>query len=224
MTTKITVPVQGMHCASCAATITKAVKKAPGVVSVDVNYGTEKATLEYDPDASKIEDLSKRIEPFGYSFLVTEEQRGAHESPATHVMPDGTVTSASEHTEHTGIGQTKEQKLKELAKLRVKIQFVLPITFMVFALMMWEIAASAYSWLPPFILPMEIYQPLLFILATVVLFWIGKPYLRGVATFARHHVANMDTLIGIGTSVAYAYSAVIVLFPGIRAVLQLPET
>ena len=225
MITKVTVPVQGMHCASCAATITKAVKKAPGVVSVEVNYGTEKATLEYDADASKIEDLSKRIEPFGYSFLVSEgEKHGAQKNAATHVMPDGTVMSASEHAEHTGIGQPKEQKLKELAKLRRKIQFVLPITFLVFALMMWEIAASAYSWLPPFILPMEIYQPLLFILATVVLFWIGKPYLRGVATFARHHVANMDTLIGIGTSVAYIYSAVVVLFPGIRDALRLPET
>jgi len=61
------------------------------------------------------------------------------------------------------------------------------------------------------------------ILATVVLFWIGQPFLQGVVRFIRHRVANMDTLIGIGTLAAYIYSVVIVLLPELRIYLKLPE-
>jgi len=62
------------------------------------------------------------------------------------------------------------------------------------------------------------------VLASIVLFWIGQPFLQGVVKFAKYRVANMDTLIGIGTSVAYFYSVIITLFPQITTNLNLPET
>ena len=45
---KITLKIQGMHCASCVAILTRALKKIEGVTSASVNYSTEKAMVEFD--------------------------------------------------------------------------------------------------------------------------------------------------------------------------------
>jgi Cu2+-exporting ATPase/Cu+-exporting ATPase len=52
----------------------------------------------------------------------------------------------------------------------------------------------------------EFFHHLLPLMATYVLFVVGKPYLQGFYRFLRYGKANMDTLIGLGTSVAYGYS------------------
>jgi len=64
-----TVPVMGMHCASCAMVITKTFKKVPGVASVDVNYATEQAVIDFDPQVVTLPSLSERIEPLGYRLV-----------------------------------------------------------------------------------------------------------------------------------------------------------
>ena len=55
-------------------------------------------------------------------------------------------------------------------------------------------------------LPMEKLNIGLMVLATIIMIWMGKPFLKGVINFIKYRVANMDTLIGIGTGVAYIYS------------------
>ena len=49
-TTKSQFPVIGMHCASCALTIERALKKVPGVKGASVNFATEKATVESEEE------------------------------------------------------------------------------------------------------------------------------------------------------------------------------
>lgn len=58
----------------------------------------------------------------------------------------------------------------------------------------------------------EFFHHLFPVMATYVLFVIGKQYLVAIWRFIRYGHANMDTLIGIGTSVAYIYSFVIGAF------------
>jgi len=53
------------------------------------------------------------------------------------------------------------------------------------------------------------------LLALPVIFYAGAPFYRDAFTAARHLSANMNTLIALGTGVAYAYSVVAALFPGI---------
>lgn len=237
-TQKLTVPVKGMHCASCAITISKTLKKADGVIDCEVNYGNEKTKIEFDPSKTTIEELSKKIEPFGYSLDTSNipMNKADHSKHAIHQMPDGTMMMDQEmqghdmssmkgvdHSEHLGIGQSKEDKLKELDRQRKKVHFVLPITFMVFILMMWEIAALSFSWVPRFFLPHELFTTISLILATIVLFWVGGEFLKEVGTFIKYRVANMYTLVGIGTLTAYVYSAIVVLFPHIKALLNFPD-
>src|SRR3989338_11522677 len=49
-------------------------------------------------------------------------------------------------------------------------------------------------------------------MATYMLFVVCKPYLMGFYRFLRYGKANMDTLIGIGTSAAYLYSVAVTVF------------
>ena len=214
---KIIVPIKGMHCASCASVISRRLKKADGVISCDVNYANETAALEFDPHKTDLVQLSKKIEPLGYSM------RAAHLSGSSHVMPGGEVMEGGDHSVHLGLNQSREEKQKELLEYKTKVEFSLPITFLVFLFMMWEVAAGYFPQIPSFFLPMELYSKILLVISTLVLFWIGQPYLRGLWNFARYGAANMDTLVGLGTFLAYLYSATVVLFPEIGKSLNLPE-
>ena len=210
---KVTIPIKGMHCASCALVIEKTLSKTEGVKEVRVNYGTEKATIEYDKDRVSLTKMSDLLKPYGYEFIEIEPPQGAV------CQTPGIASPALQK-----IDPAKQQKLLELEDQKSKVQFVLPIAIMVFALMMWEIAAKNISRVPYFFIPHELYSIILLVISTVVLFWIGRPFLEGIGKFIRYRTANMDTLIGIGTLTAYLYSAFIVLFPQLRTALRFPES
>lgn len=206
MTNK-TLKIKGMHCASCATIITNKVSKLGGVEDINVNFATEKATISFDDKVVTVPQMNNEIEKLGYTLV---------NDTGPHIMED--------HSMHTGINESKDEKMKELLAMKTKTQFVLPIALLVFILMMWDIGAKLFISIPNLPLPMSIFNTISMVLASVVLFWIGQPFLQGVVKFAKYRVANMDTLIGVGTLVAYLYSISITLFPLIRVALKLPET
>lgn len=202
--------VHGMHCASCQTIIAKEVRKIPGVQTCDVNFATEKATIEMVSGTVPLDQVNERLQPFGY-HLATEEK-----------MVGGSMAGMN-HMDHGEANMTKQEKLRALNEQKEKVEFVLPLALVVFAYMLWDILARIIQSVPNVPLPMQLFNTLFFVLATVVIFWAGKPFLQGVVTFIRHRVANMDTLIGIGTLAAYVFSSVITLLPGVRVQLSLPE-
>ena len=169
-----TIPISGMHCASCAVTIEKILKKAPGVISASVNYATEKATLEYDPATTDTSKLSSVISQLGYKALISE--------------------SLSE------VDMQQQAKDVEIAGLRQK--FIISATLAV--LILWG----------NFVTKMDFWLQL--ILASIVQFWAGGDFYKTTFASLKHRAANMDTLISLGTSVAFLYSTLIVfqLLPG----------
>jgi P-type Cu+ transporter len=213
--TQKTVKIKGMHCASCATIITKEVSKLGGVSNIDVNVATEKAKIEYDPEKLSVQDMSKSIEKLGYSF--------EDHSAVDHSKMSAEEMKGMDHSEHTGIGQSKEEKENELATMRTKVRFVFPLALVVFAVMLWDIAAKTLKVVPELPVSMQVFNTVGLILATVVMFWIGQSFLKGVVRFIRYRAANMDTLIGIGTLTAYLYSVAITLFPQIAERYNLPE-
>lgn len=193
-----TYKIKGMHCASCASIIERTFKKKDGVHSVEVNYGTETAKVAHDATRISPEQLSEAIQPLGYSLILpTAEEMGM---------------SGSEHAAHLGLNQSKKEKLTELAEMRSKVRISIPLAIFSGLVMTWEllgqfkvIPAMPYVW-------SEFFHHLLPIMATYMLFVVGKPYLMGMYRFFRHGAANMDTLIGIGTSAAFLYSFIITAF------------
>jgi len=70
---EVNIKISGMSCASCAATIEKALRKLEGVKSANVNFATERATVKYSPGLLSILDLRKKIQDLGYTVEAEEE-------------------------------------------------------------------------------------------------------------------------------------------------------
>ncbi|MGC9610678.1 MAG: heavy metal translocating P-type ATPase [Minisyncoccia bacterium] len=196
-----TYKIRGMHCASCAGIIEKTLKKTEGVQSVETNYGTEAAKITFDEAKTSPHHLSKKIEPLGYSLIIP-----------TSLSAEEMNMSPSEHAAHLGLNQSKQEKLAELADMKKKIMSVIPLTLISIFVIGWDISAQLgavpaipYVW-------SNFFRYLLPLMATYTLFVVGKPYLLGFYRFLRYGKANMDTLIGIGTSAAYLYSFVVTAF------------
>lgn len=66
MTEKITLKIEGMDCAGCAATVEKGLSKLNGIKRADVNFATGKAAIEYDPKKVNLLTITKTISKFGY--------------------------------------------------------------------------------------------------------------------------------------------------------------
>ncbi|MFZ2205132.1 MAG: heavy metal translocating P-type ATPase [Minisyncoccia bacterium] len=195
---KDTYKIKGMHCASCAGIIEKTFKKTEGVISAEANYGNESVKVSFDETKINPEGLSKKIEPLGYSLITeTAESMGM---------------SADEHAAHTGIGQSKKEKLAEISDMKSKVVTAIPLAIISVFVMGWDIFAQlkVVSEMP--LVWGEFFHHLLPIMAAYTLFVVGKPYLLGVYRFLRYGRANMDTLIGIGTSVAFIYSFIVSAF------------
>jgi P-type Cu+ transporter len=212
---KQTLKVKGMHCASCAQIITKKVSKLDGVKEVNVNFATEKAQVTFDSSKVDVTKMNGEIKKLGYTF--------EDHANMDHSKMDHSKMSGMDHSAHTGVGQTKDEKLRELGAMQTKIRFAFPAALVVFAVMMWDIASRTLKIVPELPIPMEVYNGIFLVISSVMLFWIGKPFLEGVLRFVKYRVANMDTLIGIGTLAAYLYSVAVTLLPNVRETLGLPE-
>lgn len=200
-----TFQVKGMHCASCANIIKRKLEKLDGVSTCVVNFGTEKAEVAFDATKVDLPQMNEQVSKLGYTLNDTEAGK------------------SSDYPQITSENQAKDQKLKELEEMRQKTAFVMPIAAVVFLLMLWEILAHSVAFLPTFPLSMDAFNRASFILATPVMFWIGRPFINGVVRFIKYRAANMDTLVGIGTLVAYFYSSIMLLFPEIKSLLNAPE-
>ena len=69
---QIVIPITGMTCANCVATIERNVKKIPGVNNTVVNLSTERATIDFDPEQVNIDGLVQKIEHVGYGVASGE--------------------------------------------------------------------------------------------------------------------------------------------------------
>jgi len=63
---RLQIPIVGMHCASCTMAIEKEVKKLPGIKQANVNYTTEKAYVDFDPQEVHTDKILNAIKSAGY--------------------------------------------------------------------------------------------------------------------------------------------------------------
>ncbi len=70
--TQVVLPITGMTCANCVATVERNLKKVPGVAEAVVNLASERATVAFDPAAAGLEDLINRVRRAGYDVATGE--------------------------------------------------------------------------------------------------------------------------------------------------------
>ncbi|MEK7177588.1 MAG: heavy metal translocating P-type ATPase [Patescibacteria group bacterium] len=99
----------------------------------------------------------------------------------------------------------KIEKMKELKDLRIKVF----VSLFLGGLIVWGSFPGIMDFAP------EIFKNFYFqfVLASIVQFWAGKDLYRAAVSSLRHRIANMDTLVVIGTTVAFLYSIFVTFFP-----------
>ncbi len=195
---KKNIKIIGMHCASCASIIEKTLKKDLAVKNATVNFATEKVTLEFDNTLTSIQKLSDSVKALGYKFIDEQNLVNNDMSDMGHDMSK----MANPETDN------------EVNSLRTKVYVAIVLAFISMLVMIWDILSSATFSILPIMsdTTKEFFHHLMPIFATYALFVVGLPYLKALGRFLRTGVANMDTLIGIGTSVAFLYSFIVTAF------------
>ncbi len=93
-----------------------------------------------------------------------------------------------------------------LKKEKTKLFFILPVAFFLFAMMIWELVGMRLFPNSTFEMHIPYIDEILFVISTITLLTVGKPFLNGLIRFFKGKGANMNTLIGLGTITAYIYS------------------
>ncbi|HEY6951985.1 MAG TPA: heavy metal translocating P-type ATPase, partial [Bacteroidota bacterium] len=187
----VTLPVNGMTCASCVVRVEKALKRVEGVRSANVNLATEKVTLAFDESKTDFNELAAAVSEAGYTLLTPSEGQTAADG--------GTTAFPGESRQQSAFKETKKDFLLSLA-----------LTIPIMAVSMISMTDWFMRWTP---LSMEDINRLLLIATTLVIAGPGKRFYKGAWQQAKHFTADMNTLIAVGTGFAYLYSLVVVLFP-----------
>jgi P-type Cu+ transporter len=237
---KVQVPITGMTCATCAVTIEKGLAETPGISESKVNIASEKASIEYDPAITDLAKIKNTVTDLGYGIAtkkstfpvigmscascVARVESALSEVPgvisvgvnlasekATVEYLDSTpITDLKKAVREAGYDLGSESEnlddvnalaLRETHKLKLLLVFSAVIAGTVMGL----------SLAPAF--PGSNY--LQWALATPVQFWAGWRFYRGMWGALKHRTADMNTLISVGTSAAYLYSVIAILFPGL---------
>lgn len=186
--TTVTVPVTGMHCAACVARVEKTVRELPGVAGASANFATEKLTVTFLPGKVTLEDIARVVEQAGYRIVLSAGSEVDEQA--------GGATDAAATAEATRRRQIRLLLIKFMAALAVGVVMMLMMLI-------------PESWLS-----MRRQWLIMFVLATPVQIWAGWQFYRGAWAAVRRRTSDMNTLIAVGTSVAYLYSAAVTFFPG----------
>lgn len=189
----ITLPIEGMTCASCVLRVEKALKKIDGVEDAVVNLATEQAQVKLDPTKVDFEKLKEAVEKAGYSVIELKEEKFSVED---------------------FVDKEREKHLAELKNdLKFSILFTVPIFLISMLLMYTPFQAAIHNFL-------SYSSYLLFVLTTPVVFKSGKRFFRIAWNNLRHFSSDMNTLVAVGTGSAYLYSTAVTFFPHIFGISE----
>ena len=76
---RVRLQIEGMTCASCAARIEKKLSRLEGIDACSVNFATEEASVAFDPERVRVEDLIGAVEAAGYHAALPSGHEHAHE-------------------------------------------------------------------------------------------------------------------------------------------------
>lgn len=177
--------VSGMSCASCVVNIESVLSDIAGVDRVDVSFGTERATVEFDP---------KRVTPAQLQAAVADAGYRLVPRPA----PGSADTEDHEAAE-------RQAEITDLSR-RVLIGAVLsaPVVFAVMAMDLFNA-----TWVPDLLMNRWFQLALI----APVMTYSGWPIHRTGWLTLRHRTADMNSLITIGTLAAFGYSLLVTLAP-----------
>jgi P-type Cu+ transporter len=197
---KLTLPVEGMTCASCVARVEKTLRRIDGVEGANVNLATEAVAVSFDPSKTSLDVLAKAVEGAGYKLDLPENP--SPEKPSERFR--------GFKSQQRSEGNRESHHEKYYRQLRREFFFSLVLAVPIMLINMLSMTEWFMANIP---LAMEEVNKLLLILTTPVMMISGKRFFKPAWRLAAHFSTDMNTLIALGTGAAFFYSAFVVLFP-----------
>jgi len=172
------IAVEGMNCASCVAHVEKAAAAVPGVQACEVNLARGRALVQFDPGRTDPAEIAAAIDRSGYPARPEEELAG--------------------NVEEQRLARQQAHARAWLRRAVVGIAIWLPVelTHWLLYVLSPHPHGSHSMWM----------NWLALAAATVSIVYVGAGFYRGAWAALRRGTSNMDTLIAMGATVAYAYS------------------
>ena len=187
-TSRVTLNIASMSCASCVGRVDKALADVPGVLSVTVNLAAETAVVDFLEGAVATADLMAATAAIGYPAEVAE-------------------ANASQ--------SRVERKAEEADNLRRNVLLAAGLTLPVFVLEMGAHLIPAFHMAIENSIGTQTSWVIQFVLATIVLFGPGRHFfLKGIPALLRG-APDMNSLVAVGTGAAWSYSIVATFLPGL---------
>jgi Cu+-exporting ATPase len=175
-----------MTCASCQRHVEEALRASPGVESARVDLMAHRASVVYDPALAAPEQLLGAIRAAGYDA----------------VLPRFDAASAQNPTDALAVGAERKAYatlIAGAAAMLLAMPLGSPMGALDHSLM------RLLPWL--FALPPNLLRWFLLIITAVLMGWAGRGIYLSAARGLRHGSTNMNTLVSLGTGVAFLYSA-----------------
>jgi len=178
--------IEGMHCASCVGHVERALKSVSGVEEARVNLATEKASVAYDAGLAGVDDFRRAVEAAGYKVAAVE-RHGAERRLARE-------------------RERLQEDQRKVARARARMVWAWALTAPIIA---WMIPHMFFGVMWPSALTFDVGM---IVLAAPVLFIWGWETVSGGYRSLVNRTPTMDTLIAIGSTVAFATGFVAVAY------------
>jgi Cu+-exporting ATPase len=190
-TESLTLPILGMTCASCQHHVEEALRSTSGVKSAHVDLIANRAQVDYDPLIATPGALVEAVRAAGYDAVLPRPDAPAQSS-------SDSLTSGAEHKAFATI-------IAGAVTMLLSMPLGMNEGSLDHALM------GIFPWL--FALPPNLLRWFLLILTAALMAWAGRGIYLSAARSLRHGATNMNTLVSLGTGVAFAYSAYATILP-----------
>jgi len=191
----ITLPVLGMTCASCQHHVEEALRATAGVESAHVDLMAHRASVVFNPALAAPQQLVEAIRGAGYDAVLPRTGDSA-------AGPDH-----QDHREHEA--ESSRKALTTLIAGAAAMLLAMPLGSQMGTLD--RVLMRASPWL--YALPPSPLRWSLLILTAAIVSWAGRGIYLSAIRALRHGSTNMNTLVGLGTSVAFLYSAYATVWP-----------
>ncbi len=246
---RIELPIAGMTCASCTATITKALASTNGVSRANLNFVSKKAFVSYEPTRVRVGQIIKVIKDSGYDVssekvtlkirdmtcascvgkvedalkgspgvIWAEVNLGSESAVIEYLSSITDLKSLKKTIESAGYKTGTEESQSKEENSKVREYRSLMRRFIVAAIISLPVIVVSYPKFFPGLKDMDMDTlRLLWIGASILtvpaLVYSGSSFFKGAVAAFRHRAADMNTLIALGTGMAWLFSTVVVLFP-----------
>ncbi|MGD0892766.1 MAG: heavy metal translocating P-type ATPase [Terracidiphilus sp.] len=198
-TESLTLPVLGMSCASCQHHVEQALQATAGVKSAHVDLMAHQASVVFDPAIAAPQQFVDAIRGAGYDAVL----------PRAGESASGWVDAGQHAREYEAESELKAWVALAAGALAMLLAMPLGSEMGSFDHGLMRLLPWLYA------LPQDGLRWFLLILTAIVMGWAGRGIYLSALRGLRHGTTNMNTLVSLGTGVAFAYSAYATIWPEI---------